>query len=61
MQRPAAICPTTNLTIPECSCRRCLEEQIRSFSPLMRRASLRALRSQEQRADGSPEDGRAAA
>jgi hypothetical protein len=31
------ICPRTGLAVPECSCRRCLEAQLRRFHP----ASLR--------------------
>jgi hypothetical protein len=30
-----AICPQTRLTIPECSCDRCVEEQIRRFMPVL--------------------------
>jgi hypothetical protein len=30
---PTAICPRTGLTVPECSCGSCLEEQIRRFMP----------------------------
>jgi hypothetical protein len=28
-----AKCPNTRLTIPECSCSRCLEEQVRRVAP----------------------------
>lgn len=28
-------CPNTRLTIPECSCSRCLEEQIRRAAPAL--------------------------
>ena len=27
------ICPSTMLTVPECSCPRCLEDQLRRFQP----------------------------
>jgi hypothetical protein len=30
-----AICSRTGLTIPECSCHGCLEEQIRRFMPVL--------------------------
>lgn len=30
-----AKCPNTRLTIPECSCERCLEEQIRRAAPAL--------------------------
>jgi hypothetical protein len=30
-----AKCPNTRLTIPECSCARCLEEQIRNAAPAL--------------------------
>jgi hypothetical protein len=30
-----AKCPNTRLTIPECSCQRCLEEQIRRVAPAL--------------------------
>ena len=30
-----AKCPNTRLTIPECSCARCLEEQIRRVAPAL--------------------------
>ena len=30
-----AKCPDTRLTIPECSCARCLEEQIRRVAPTL--------------------------
>jgi hypothetical protein len=33
--RRAAICPLTGVTIPECSCQRCIEEQIRHHSPAL--------------------------
>jgi hypothetical protein len=36
--RPApklAFCPITGLTIPECSCQRCVEELIRTHSPVL--------------------------
>ena len=29
----AATCPVTGVTIPECSCRSCVEEQIRTHAP----------------------------
>gem|GEM_PF-6213155 len=29
----ASLCPTTGLTIPECSCRRCVEDQLRRHAP----------------------------
>jgi len=28
-------CPNTRLTIPECSCSSCLEEQIRRVAPML--------------------------
>jgi hypothetical protein len=31
--RPASICPMTGVTIPECSCRRCVDEQIKTHAP----------------------------
>jgi hypothetical protein len=30
--RKVALCPVTGVTIPECSCQRCIEEQIRHHS-----------------------------
>lgn len=30
-----AKCPNTRLTIPECSCSRCLDEQIRGVAPAL--------------------------
>ena len=30
-----ALCPNTQLTIPECSCSRCLEEQVRRAAPAL--------------------------
>ena len=30
-----AKCPNTRLTIPECSCARCLEDQIRNAAPAL--------------------------
>jgi hypothetical protein len=33
--RAAAVCPTTGIAIPECSCGRCIEEQIRHHSPAL--------------------------
>jgi hypothetical protein len=30
-----AKCPNTRLTIPECSCSRCVEEQIRNAAPAL--------------------------
>jgi len=33
--RKAALCPLTGVTIPECSCQRCIEEQIRHHSPAL--------------------------
>ncbi|MGH2994053.1 MAG: hypothetical protein ACRDL1_11005 [Solirubrobacterales bacterium] len=32
---PRAICPRTGLTVPECSCDRCLEDQIRHHMPAL--------------------------
>jgi hypothetical protein len=32
-------CPQTGLTVPECSCPRCLEEQLRQFQPTLLRES----------------------
>jgi hypothetical protein len=29
------VCPVTGVTIPECSCRRCVDEMIRHHSPLL--------------------------
>jgi hypothetical protein len=34
-QRSSQVCPMTGVTIPECSCRRCVEELIRHHSPLL--------------------------
>lgn len=34
-QRSAQVCPMTGVTIPECSCRRCVDEMIRHHSPLL--------------------------
>jgi hypothetical protein len=34
-ESPMAKCPNTRLTIPECSCERCLEEQIRRAAPAL--------------------------
>jgi hypothetical protein len=31
----AALCPLTGVSIPECSCQRCIEEQIRHNSPAL--------------------------
>jgi hypothetical protein len=28
-----ALCPHTGVTIPECSCSRCIEEQLKRFQP----------------------------
>jgi hypothetical protein len=47
------------LAIPECSCRRCLEEQMRNFSPL-RREQRTAPKLSDVRRD-PPAEGRAAA
>lgn len=30
---PASLCTTTGLTIPECSCRRCVEAQLKRHAP----------------------------
>ena len=35
MESLMAICPNTGLTIPECSCSRCLEEQISNAAPAL--------------------------
>jgi hypothetical protein len=32
-------CPNTGLTVPECSCPHCLEEQLRQFQPTLLRES----------------------
>jgi hypothetical protein len=56
---PSAICPCTGLAIPECSCRRCLEEQMRTFSPPRReRRAVSRLRDARRE---PPAEGRAAA
>jgi hypothetical protein len=34
-ESPMAKCPNTRLTIPECSCERCLEEQVRRVAPAL--------------------------
>ena len=39
-----AKCPNTRLTIPECSCSRCLDEQIRNAAPaLLEKRSARSV------------------
>jgi len=38
---PTRRCPHTGLTIPECSCPRCLEEQLRRFQPALLRKKVR--------------------
>lgn len=30
-------CPQTGLAVPECSCQRCIEEQLREFQPQLLR------------------------
>ena len=30
-----AICPVTDVAIPECSCAHCLEDQVRRFMPVV--------------------------
>jgi len=41
-ESPKAQCPNTRLTIPECSCSRCLEEQIRRVAPALLEREVRA-------------------
>ena len=37
-------CPHTALTIPECSCSRCLEDQVRRAAPALLEREARAAR-----------------
>ena len=39
-------CPETELTVPECSCKRCLEVMLREFSPDLLAGEIRVTRTQ---------------
>jgi hypothetical protein len=39
-----ATCPRTGITVPECSCVHCLEDQLRRFQPRLLRAQIKVIR-----------------
>ena len=43
------MCPETGLSVPECSCKRCLELMLREFSPEVIAAEIRIIRNRPQR------------
>jgi hypothetical protein len=43
-------CPQTGLAVPECSCQRCIEEQLRQFQPEL----LREVRADRNRSSTPP-------
>ena len=40
----AVSCPDTGIAVPECSCRRCLEEMLRRFQPELLEGEIKITR-----------------
>jgi hypothetical protein len=40
-------CPDTGLTVPECSCKRCLEAMLREFRPTLLAAEIKVTRARD--------------
>jgi len=44
-------CPETGLSVPECSCKRCLEIMLREFSPDLLAGEMRITRAADRRSE----------
>jgi hypothetical protein len=55
------ICPDTGLTVPECSCTRCLEAMLREVQPTLLEAEIKVTRLRPPGSDPRPDDRRKAA